>query len=59
LDALAIRFYDSDTDANLAEGADAEYYHAPDANFNVTSVLNSSGSPSFVMDWSPLPCGEG
>jgi hypothetical protein len=57
IDSLALRYYDSDTDANLAEGSDGEYYYSHDANYNVTSVLNSSGSPPFYMDWFPLPCG--
>jgi hypothetical protein len=46
IDSLALRYYDSDTDANLAEGSDGEYYYSHDANYNVTAVLNSSGSPS-------------
>jgi hypothetical protein len=46
IDSLALRYYDSDTDANLAEGSDGEYYYAHDANYIVTSVINASGSPS-------------
>ena len=43
IDALAVRYYDSDTDGTLDGDADATddgtHYYLQDANFNVTAVL--------------------
>jgi RHS repeat-associated protein len=39
VDALAIRYYDANTD----NAGILEYYHAQDANFNVTAVLEDDG----------------
>jgi RHS repeat-associated protein len=39
-DALAVRWYDSDTDGSGI----ADYYYLQDANFNVTAIANSSGA---------------
>jgi RHS repeat-associated protein len=44
IDALAIRWYDADTDGNLAENVDGEYYSLFDANFNVASITDNSGA---------------
>jgi RHS repeat-associated protein len=39
VDALAVRFYDSDIN-----GSQVDHYYAQDANFNVVAVSNSSGA---------------
>jgi RHS repeat-associated protein len=39
IDALAARFYDANTN-----GAVVEHYYCHDANFNVTAVVNASGT---------------
>jgi RHS repeat-associated protein len=39
IDALAIRYYDANTD----NSGILEYYHAQDANFNITAVLEDDG----------------
>ncbi|MGQ0633718.1 MAG: RHS repeat-associated core domain-containing protein [Planctomycetaceae bacterium] len=44
IDALAVRYYDSDTDANLAELSDGTHYYTHDANSNVTAIANASGT---------------
>jgi RHS repeat-associated protein len=44
IDALAIRWYDADTDNNLAENADGEYYSLHDANFNVALITYNNGA---------------
>ncbi|MDZ4818681.1 MAG: RHS repeat-associated core domain-containing protein, partial [Planctomycetota bacterium] len=49
IDALAVRYYDSDTDGS---GIVAHYY-THDANFNVTAVTNSSGAVQERYEYSP------
>jgi RHS repeat-associated protein len=44
IDALAIRWYDADTDNNLAENVDGEYYSLHDANFNVALITYNNGA---------------
>jgi RHS repeat-associated protein len=44
IDALAIRWYDADTDANLAENLDGEYCSLHDANYNVVAMTGNTGS---------------
>ncbi|MCA9214677.1 MAG: hypothetical protein KDB27_16505, partial [Planctomycetales bacterium] len=39
VDAIALRFYDSDVN-----GSQVDHYYAQDANFNVVAVTNSSGA---------------
>src|SRR5690606_4739035 len=52
VDALAYRQYDSNVDGTV----DAEYYYLQDANFNVTAVLNGSGT--VVERYAYSPYGE-
>ncbi len=39
IDALAIRWYDANT-----SGSPSDYYYCHDANFNVTTIVNSGGT---------------
>jgi hypothetical protein len=43
VDALAVRYYDADTDNVLNESNDGSHLYLQDANFNVTAVVNASG----------------
>ena len=44
VDALAVRFYDADTDGDLDENNDGAQYYLQDANYNVTAVLDAGGA---------------
>jgi RHS repeat-associated protein len=62
IDAILMRFYDSDTDGTLAgdmdTGAenDGEHYYLQDANFNVTAVAENNGT--VVERYNYTPYGE-
>jgi len=49
IDALAARYYDSDTDGSSV----ATHYFTHDANFNVTAVTNSSGTVQERYEYTP------
>jgi len=49
IDAPALRWYDSDTDGQSV----AEHYYTHDANFNVTAVMNNSGTVLERYHYSP------
>lgn len=44
IDSLAVRYYDADTDGNLAENSDGTHYYAQDANYNVTAIATAAGA---------------
>ncbi len=44
IDALAIRWYDANTDGDTADTNEGEFYYCYDANFNVTTIVNASGT---------------
>ena len=44
VDALAVRYYDADTDNDFNENNDGDHYYTHDANFNVTAVLEDDGT---------------
>jgi len=50
IDALAVRWYDSDV---TTSGGDVQYYALQDANFNVTAVVNASGTVLERYQYSP------
>jgi RHS repeat-associated protein len=44
IDALAMRLYDADTDGIYGENNDGEQYYLQDANYNVTAVIDETGT---------------
>ncbi len=44
IDSLAVRYYDADTDGNLAENSDGAQYYTQGANYHVLAITNDSGS---------------
>jgi len=48
IDALAVRWYDVDTDGN-----EVEHYYLQDANFNVTAAVSSGGTVVERYQYSP------
>lgn len=48
IDALAVRWYDAETDGN-----EVEHYYLQDANFNVTAVVNWVGTVLERYQYSP------
>ncbi|MGE0377986.1 MAG: RHS repeat domain-containing protein [Planctomycetaceae bacterium] len=44
IDALAVRYYDADTDGNLAENNDGPHYYTQGANYHVHAAVNASGT---------------
>ena len=53
IDALAVRYYDADTDSVLNEGNDGAQYYCQDANYNVTAVVNASGAVQERYNYTP------
>ena len=56
IDALAVRYYDADRDGELGENNDGAHYYVQDANFNVTAVVNASGT--VLQRYAYTPYGE-
>lgn len=44
IDALAVRYWDGNTDGDFNETNEGAHYFCQDANFNVTAVVNASGT---------------
>ncbi len=48
-----MRFYDEDTDGNLAENNDGEHYYLQGANSNVTAVTEDAGTVKERYTYTP------
>ncbi|MCA9076878.1 MAG: RHS repeat-associated core domain-containing protein, partial [Planctomycetaceae bacterium] len=44
IDFLAVRYYDADTDGNLAENSDGAQYYTQGANYHVLAITDDTGS---------------
>jgi len=53
IDALAVRYWDSNTDGDYLDTNEGAHYYLHDANFNVTSVVNANGSVLERYAYSP------
>ena len=53
IDALAVRYWDSNTDGDYADTNEGTHYYCQDANFNVTAIVNSSGSVLERYNYTP------
>jgi RHS repeat-associated protein len=53
VDALAVRYYDSDVDGVLNENNDGRHYYLQDANYNVTAVVSDSSAVLERYRYSP------
>ncbi len=44
IDALAIRYWDSNVDGDYDDTNEGAHYYLQDANFNVTSIVNAAAT---------------
>ncbi|MCA9077758.1 MAG: RHS repeat-associated core domain-containing protein, partial [Planctomycetaceae bacterium] len=44
IDSLAVRYFDADTDGNLAENSDGPHYYTQGANYHVLAITDDSGT---------------